>query len=951
MDNIIHELKHDLYNNNFKGSIDADVANRIINSTDNSIYELLPQLIVAPYNSDDVELLISTLNLTQFRSLSITARGGGTGTNGQSLTNGIVIDFSKYMTRIISYDDINCTVTVEPGVILANLNQYLKKYDVFFAPNISTANRATIGGMVATDAAGKGSLIYGKTSDHIVNMHFILMNGQRIDTQVDDALEIFKPIISFLNNQDIQQEISKCFKPLSRLLSGYNIKECYQDNSLNLNKLIAGSEGTLGIITQITLKVLPIPKHKTLVAIHYDNLIDAVSDSEFLLSYYPNTIEVVDEKIQSFANSHPSMRDLNKVLLLKDDDKVVSNFVEFIEYDKIILESKTNKFKIALDSRGARYVVINEYDVINKLWSLRSLAVGLAAKINVQAPAVAFVEDAIIPPKHLKNFIREFQLILDNRQLNYAMYGHLDVGCIHVRPGLNLQLESDRKLIRLITEEVFGLVNKYDGLLWGEHGKGIRGEYVERTFGKKLYPILKQIKYIFDPFNRLNPHKLVSNDSVWKIDEVLMRGELDSKIPLEIQKSYNNAMICNGNGTCFNKEDVNVMCPSYKVTNERKHSPKGRAMLVKEWLRALTKNDLQHSKKIAKLAKEALDGCLGCKGCTGLCPTNVSIPDIKSQFYYDYYKVYNKRSFNNFISAYLEHILLYFSTIPIIWNIFVKYFTKNNLFSTVFGFVDLPVFSSTGYLKKELERLNVPLYTEKTNFSEENVVVIFAEIFTGFLDKNVLFATISVFKKMGYNPYVIYPRPSGKALITNGFIEEFKKVASINSNLIKKLNKKNIPVICLENTITIMFNEEYKKFANQTIKVFSLSEFLCLDVYGLLEKFNKQQTSVHSLNLLLHCTEQSLKIEEAKFWQNIFEKILNTKLDFKRLGCCGMAGTYGHEKRHFSNSRRLFKMHWEDTVNDKSYECLVAGYSCRVQIRRLNNISFRHPIEFIDLAL
>ncbi|MFO0320484.1 MAG: FAD-binding and (Fe-S)-binding domain-containing protein, partial [Neisseriaceae bacterium] len=768
--NVLQNFKHELLKQGFKGRVLDDMANRVINSTDNSIYEVLPLAIIQPKSEEDVELLCRIANYEAFQSLSFTARGGGTGTNGQALTSGIVVDMSRYMTRILELNQTEKTIIVEPGVVLSQLNQYLVEYGLFFAPNVSTENRATIGGMIANDSAGKGSLVYGKTSDHILELSCVLIDGSKINIQSLDLQQLAAEIANntklgklsqaILNLvTPVQDEINKKFPTLKRPLSGYNLKSYYDGNKVDLNKIIAGSEGTLAFITKAKLNLLPIPKYKALVITHYASFLDALDNVQFLLRSDPLAIETVDEKVQKSASTLPSWVDLAELMGVMPTENLISNFTEFKEYNKNILDEKLSNLEDYLQKHHIRYKIVQNNDEIKRLWNIRSLAVGLVGKMPGKRKPVAFVEDALVPSYNLRSFVVDFRKLLENYGLDYAMYGHSDVGCVHLRPALDMTVENDRSKVRIITEDVIKLTDKYNGILWGEHGKGYRGEFVEHTFGAILYPILQKIKALFDPHNRLNPGKLVTpymdGKYVTKIDQVTMRGEVDQNIVADFRIKFAESMLCNGNAACFNLDSNNVMCPSYKGTEDRIHSPKGRAMMVKEWLRnrSLFGNYNKKTVDAANSAFNAMEGCLGCKGCSGKCPTSVSIPDLRTKFYSEYYKLYKKFSLKRVILANLEKILIIGAKFPKLWNFIVK----NKLYPSM-GMVNVPLMSIITNLKTILQEYEINIYNNDINSLKqiEHPVVILSDVFTGFLNEQVLIATCKVLKFLNYTPIVIY---------------------------------------------------------------------------------------------------------------------------------------------------------------------------------------------------
>jgi len=936
-----------LLQNGFSGEFHIDKPTRLLNATDNSIYEVMPAAVAIPANFADLELLVKFANQAPFTGVYFCARGGGTGTNGQSLTDGVVIDFSKFMNQIVEFSPENKTITVEPGVILDDLNRFLQPHGLFFAPNVSTSNRATIGGMIATDAAGKGSLIYGKTADHVLGLKMVLADSTIIDTidqnRANSRLSVIESTITEWLTP-LQDEIKKIFPPVKRPLSGYNIRQCYQDGNFNLNYLIAGSEGTLGVIGAAKLKLLAIPKFKRLIVVHYSSFVEALRDAEFLIQFDPLAIEAIDEKVQKSAQSLPNWPQLAK-MLNSEGKTYISNFVEFVADSIDELNAKVAKFQLALDSRAANYVVIEDSAQITQLWSIRSLAVGLAGKMPGKRKPVAFVEDAIVPPHNLANFVADLEAELNRQQLNYAMYGHVDVGCIHVRPALDMQENDDRQQIRPITELVIGLLNKYQGILWGEHGKGYRGEFVPDVFGPVLYPVLCKIKQLFDPDNRFNPGKLTDPNQapLQRIEAIPMRGQFDQHIPGKIQEQFSSAMICNGNGACFNKEPNNVMCPSYKITKDRIHSPKGRATLVKEWLRKKSHSTNDEHKLAADQAFDALSGCLGCKGCTGKCPTQVSIPDLRSNFLYNYYKLYRKRRLRDYLMGHIESILPYAARASFLWRLVIK-----SGLPKLVGISHAPQPGQKS-LTAVLQENKVEIYSSVEQIArfKANPVVIFADSFTGLLDNGVLLATIELTRKLGYTPYVIKPQASGKSLIVGGFLDEFKQNSHKLANLFNPLFAANIPIVSLENTIALMFRDEVKKFATPfNGQVLTLAELVSR--LSAEHDFEISGNSLVKFRILPHCTEQAVAPSEALLWQKIYTKT-GSSVEIKNLGCCGMAGTYGHLQENESNSKGLFALNWKDTATkDDEVINLASGFSCRSQANNLANLTIQHPIEVLN---
>ena len=951
-------LKNRLKQSGFKGDVANDTATRLVNATDNSIYQLMPEMVIAPKDKQDLKILIQVANEEPFKQLKFTPRGGGTGTNGQSLTEAIVVDTSRYMTHILELDEENKCVTVEPGVILSQLDEYLKPFGLHFPPSISTANRATIGGMIGTDAAGKGSLIYGKTSDHIASIEALMVDGTQLESKPinekqlqaivsknDREGRLYSTLHQLLNS--VKDEIQRRFPPLTRALTGYNLKACFSGgDGLDLNYLLTGAEGTLAFTTQVTLKLLDRPRCRSLVVVHYSDFSAALDDAIFLAGFKPLAIETVDDKIQDFSQALPEWLELK--LILSNEEKKINNFIEFVADSQSDLKQKVNALADVLKQNNASFTVVDDEAMINALWEMRSKAVGIAARMPGKRKPIAFVEDVVVAPEHLAAFNQEFRAILDKHHLEYAMYGHVDVGCLHVRPSLDMQDEKDRTLIRPISEEVVKLVQKYHGLFWGEHGKGIRGEFIEVFFGPVLYPILIEIKRLFDPDNRLNPGKFIAlnDEALMRIDKMPMRGEFDQEIKPDLQEKYEKALICNGNGVCFNRDISNVMCPSYKVTNDRIHSPKGRTSLIREWLRRrslkIQDDTFEHQ------VFDAMAGCLGCKGCAGKCPLNVSIPDLNVNFLNTYYKKH-KRSMRERFIAHSESLIPKIANFAAIYNLMIKV----PGFQKVSGLIDAPKIS-TPIFPKALRKNKIPLYRNVDNLklnTAKPAVAILCDVFTTYLEDKqpVFWASYYLLEKMGFQPIILYPYASGKSLSATGCLPEFHECAEHWIKLLNKVFAERIPVIGLESSVSVVFRDEYKKFMNENQNnlqgtVLSLAEFLQQNKSSLPKV---EAASATEFQLLPHCTEQAMNPDDQKYWQDIFTSI-GLSLSVKAIGCCGMAGMYGHLKEQQLNSHKLFDMHWREEVNKSQIITLATGFSCRSQVKRCLQKKVRHPVEVLS---
>jgi FAD/FMN-containing dehydrogenase/Fe-S oxidoreductase len=978
----------------FSGEIRPDFANRLILSTDNSIYQILPQGVVFPRTEEDLVHLFSVANQESYKNITFSPRGGGTGTNGQSLSPGIMIDCSKYMKQILEVNLEEGWVRVQPGVVLDRLNHYLQPYGVFFAPSVAPSNRATLGGMINTDACGKGSRVYGRTSDHILELSWVLSDGtvgcsQKCDRNTLNQLkqqsgrlgQIYRQVEEIVTAK--QDLIAQTFPKIPRFMTGYNLAKVYdqQKQNFDLNRILAGSEGTLAIITEAKLKLSPILQHKQLLAIHYRCFDDALKAAAELLKLEPGAIETIDEKILDLAKEDEIYS------LVKDflGDAKAINLVEFADNNRDRLQEKVNQLTLTIEGdrqqqgKATGYYLAQNPQEINNLWNLRKKGAGLLGNKKGRRKPIAFVEDTAVSPDCLFIYIREFKTLLDQYQLDYAMYGHVDVGCVHVRPALDLKVAEDETLIRELSDQVVALVKKYGGVMWGEHGKGFRSEYTPLFFGEELYQDLGKIKAAFDPDNRLNPGKIVTpygtSAEIVKV-EAPLRGHFDRQVNPIMQSEYELAFNCNGNGLCFNYNPDEVMCPSYKGMNNRIHSPKGRASLLREWLRQLTLTDSTDKKK--KITSKAasfplklwnslskawgvydyshevyagMHGCLSCKACATQCPIHVDIPSLKAQFLELYYTRY-LRSPRDYLFGNSEAIALWQAYAPRLSNTLTQNLLTGWLAKQFLGIVDLPQ-TNTLTLKqllKERQALEFDLNKLSSLSKQEraNSIILLQDAFTSFYESQLVVDTYDFFQKLGYTVYVSPFFVSGKPLQVLGFLENFRAIAQKNAEYLKQLGDLDIPIVGIEPSITLSYRDEYSKIFNSTIslpKIYLLQEFLITQI----DNLPSINTAV-GYYLLGHCTEKTLALNSQQQWQQVFSK-MGLSLTPVSVGCCGMAGMYGHEAEHYQTSQIIYQLSWGKHLSLKPEErqyYLATGYSCRSQVQRLAGWKPLHPVQILS---
>lgn len=947
-----------LLKTNFKGDIEDSYGARIVASTDNSVYQVIPEAIIYPRVADDINIIVTLLSDFKTSGFSIVARGGGTGTNGQSLNKSIVLDTSRYLNKIISLDKESNKVIVEPGVVLDQLNAYLAEFGLFFPPDVSSSSRATIGGMVATDASGKGSRVYGKTSDYIEQMDVVLSDGSDFTVTIKEQSEIKN-----LDKNDLakraqikvfevirknEEKISQIFPKMNRGLTGYNLEHVFKESKFRLSYLLAGSEGTLALTKRLVLRVIPKPRKRALVAVMYSNFEATLDHIPYLLKANPTAIEVLDDKVLELAQKDAIWQDVKKSFGKTSLDKQIKglNFIEVTGDTDSEITKQCAALELIINKTGDDFKIINQIiennpDVIKGLWGIRKRAVGLLGALEGERQPTAFVEDTAVPPEKLPAFIKDFRLVLKKYGLDFGMYGHADVGCLHVRPALNMKKESDQKLIRSVTDEIALLTKQYGGLLWGEHGRGFRGEYSPLFFGDELYPLLQEIKAAFDPNNFFNPGKLATPStelSVTKIDKIPFRGSYDSQIVDKGGDFFQSALNCNGNAACFSWDYSEAMCPSYKATKDKRFSPKGRAAMLREWLRlSANKNDQETLVKLEEECFQSLEACLSCKSCTHSCPIKVDVPELKSHFLESYYSN-RRRPLKDSVFASFEAMSYFLRKLPSLAN----KLSNTTILEKTIGVTALPKYSASlnSGLKK---RHTACLSLERLPTFQEKSVILLPDSFTGSFDTQIILAGYDVMTAMGFKVFVAPILNNGKALHVKGYREKFKKVARQHVSHMKALASTGMPLISLEVVTRLMHRKEYKEVISEALKyeVISIESWLSSN---LPEVKQRQQNIQARYQLLPHCMEQTADKQSYSDWKSIFEKV-GLECETAIAGCCGMSGLFGHELQNKALSENIYQNSWAKHVT-KEKELLATGFSCRCQLHNHGH-EVKHPIEVL----
>ena len=964
---MIEKIKLEEIGNKLSGSLVYDDLHKALYATDASVYRKIPLAVAYPKDEKDLQILIE---FATSNHLTLIPRTAGTSLAGQCVGDGIIVDVSKYFTNILAFDELNKTITVEPGVVRDELNLFLKPFGLFFGPNTSTSNRCMIGGMVGNNSSGSTSIRYGVTRDKVLQIDGVLSDGSLVSFKELTSKEfklktlikslegsIYASIYNELSQELVQQEIKNQFpKPsIHRRNTGYAVDELLdsdlfggKDGSINIAKLLSGSEGTLVFSSAITLQLDTLqPKESVIIASHFESIKESLKATVLAMNHELYACELMDKVILDCTKNNREQAK-NRFFIKGDPEAIL--MLEVSGDTKEEAQKKADELISNLNENNFGYhhpKVVGEN--IKRMFNLRKAGLGLLGNIIGDKKAVACIEDTAVDLNDLPNYIDEFTKIMDKYQQKAVYYAHAGAGELHLRPILNLKKSEDVSLFRKITTETALLVKKYQGSFSGEHGDGIvRAEFIPLMIGEKNYQLLRRIKKSFDPKNVFNKGKITD---AFPMDKSL-RYSIDRKEPevKTIQDFSDNQGIlklaekCNGSGDCRKPASAGgAMCPSYRATKDEKDTTRARANTLREFLTNSKKSNKFNHQEL----KEVFDLCLSCKACASECPSNVDVAALKSEFLYQYQEE-NGYSFRNSMFANNVKYNKIGSLFPSLTNLVLNTF--------------LTKFIMGISLKRSVPKLTSKTlkswYNKQTHSSSKKIIYIFCDEFTNFYDTEIGKDTVIVLKRLGYNPTFIKHPESGRSFISKGFLKEAKVVANKNVSIFKDLITNKRPLIGIEPSAILTFRDEYIRLADDvnSAKIiakntFTIEEFLKNEFEKGNIRTNQFTTEKKSIKIHGHCHQKALSSTHATFSilnipKNYSPTIMNT-------GCCGMAGSFGYEKEHYKISMQV----GEDTLFpkirniSKETEIIASGTSCRHQILDGTNRHAKHPITVLREAL
>lgn len=936
------------------GEVLVDDTNLGMYATDASVYQIWPQLIVIPRHEKDVK---AALKFADQYKLNVLPRGAGTSLAGQTTTDGMVLDFSKYMNQVLELNVEKRWVRVQPGIPRDTLNHYLAAYGLHFAPDPATSSRANIGGMIGNNSSGTKSILYGKTVDHVLELKVLLADGAELvlnncdelefvnrSGQADKEGEIYSRVSELIESH--KSEIETKFPKVMRRVGGYNLDEFIHGYPWNLSKLIVGSEGTLATILEAKLNLVPLPKHKSVCVVHFDEVLDAIFAVEDMLQFKPSAIEILDKTVVDL--SRKNLTTLQHCQFIEGNPAAIL-IVEF--YDDDVQEVMDRPRRMIEDlkakKRGYACPLFPEGSSYNDVWVIRKKGLGLMLGIKGNKKPLPFIEDAGIPINHLHSYIDRVLKVCKQHQTEVAMYAHASVGVIHLRPILDLRLEEDVERFKRIAEDTFQLVKEYGGSWSGEHGDGlVRSPFNKEFFGDELYEAFREIKMLFDPEWRMNPGKIIDAPSM---DKNLRYGKEYKDAPVDTvfhfrrDNSFEDAVhMCTGVGEC-RKTLTGTMCPSFQATREEGHSTRGRANALRLAMSGQIKEGLD-----GKEINEVLDLCLSCKACKSECPSNVDMAKLKSEVRYKYLQKHGLKLRDRLTRDAMSLASMFSGQFAPLINLLQASWLGKAALRTFVGISSnrtMPAYTKENFEKWFHQKRSKPL-------ADKGKVALFADSYIQYHEPQVGKAAVTLLESMGYEVLLAKGHCCQRPCISNGFLDKAKSAGEAAAKSLEEYFQEKIPVLVCEPSCASALSDDLpdllddEELANSMQRHVRPIEFFIADhikSHGV-----PSNVGLKSDNLLLHGHCHQKAIYGTKSLHTIFNSFEGVNLQEPDSGCCGMAGSFGYEKEHYELSQKIGERVILPAVRDASSDTaiLASGFSCRHQIEHFTN---REPIHWLEI--
>ncbi len=934
-----------------EGDLLFDAFSRGRYSTDASIYQIMPLGVVRPKSIADVQ---AALAIAKAHGVPVIARGGGTSQNGQPIGSGLVIDFSRHLNQTRNYDPTTGTITVEPGMVLERLNTQLRSDGWFFPVEPSTASRCTIGGMTANNSCGARSIHYGKMVDNVASIDALFYDGDPFTfgphTRVNEreaserqtnqrAGTLAFKMLSIGNAQ--RDEILRVFPKVQRRVGGYNLDALIEAEP-NLARLLVGSEGTLAVSTAISLKLSRLPKHRVMGVCHFPDFRAAMETTRHLVALGPVAVELADRNVLELGADIPLFRRILADITKGQPDCLL--LVEFAGEDLEVLKRNLKRLDQCMGDLGFPDAVVEVVEPARQrsIWEMRESCMNIMMSMKGEGKPISFIEDCAVPLEHLADYTSAITDLFSRHGTRGTWYAHASVGCLHVRPILNIKSEDGVKAMRAIAEEAVELVRGFKGSYSGEHGDGIsRSEFIAPMFGPRLTAAFGEVKTAFDPHFQLNPGKIV--DPLRFDDRALMRyfPEYRATAPAATALDWSEwggfagaVEMCNNNGAC-RSHAAGVMCPSWRATRDEIHVTRGRANTLRLAMSGQLGPDALTSPEMA----EALDLCVGCKGCKRECPTGVDMARMKIEVLH---QVRQKRglSVRDRLIAYLPRYAPFASSLRAILNLRDRFPGAARLSQTLLGLSaqrTLPVWCNPW---DEPGRPASPGDVSGDGLD----IVLWGDTFNRYFEPENLAAAHRVLTAAGYRIHHVTPvegaRPlcCGRTFLASGLVAQARAEASRLIETLLPFVARGARIVGLEPSCLLTLHDEALALGiGADAKLLAGAAFLLEDVLAADLASGKVRLDLDDqcgrvAHLHGHCHQKAF--ERMGAVEALLRRIPGLDLRPIESSCCGMAGAFGLEAGHHDVSLAMAELSLFPALRKAGPQDLIIadGTSCRHQI-------------------
>ena len=949
-----------------EGEVRFDRISRALYSTDASVYQIEPLGVIVPRTRDDV---VRAVEIAARHRVSITARGGGTSQAGQAIGAGLQLDTSKYLNRILEVNVAERWAWIEPGVVLDELNAQLKAHGLRFAPDISTASRATVGGMIANNSSGARSVLYGKTIDHVLEQHVVLSDGSVAHFRPLSPSELNAACAGatleaacYRTVRDVaaacKEEIDRRFPKVLRRVGGYNLDEFVDPSRpFNLAKLIVGSEGTLGLVVAAKINLVPLPAAKAVLTIEFEDLLDALAATPLVLRHRPSAVEVMDRFILDHAKESAVLDALRRGILQTDPGALLC--VEFYGDRAEDLPPRLEALERALAASGYHCQwrrAIAPADQA-RIWSFREASLGLSMAMKGDDKSLSFVEDTAVAPEKLRDYIDRFLQIVRGHGTVAGVYAHASVGCLHVRPVVNLKTADGVRKFESIANDIADLVLEFGGALSGEHGDGlVRGAFTEKMFGPVLYDAFRTVKRTFDPGGLFNPGKIV--DTPPMTSNLRYGAGYETPNPATFfDYSEHGGMaraveMCSGLGVCRKTLD-GTMCPSYMATREEKHSTRGRA----NTLRLAMAGRLGESGLGDHDVHDVLDLCLECRACKAECPVGVDVARFKSEFLAGYWQRHGM-PLRTRVIGHVHALSKWGSRFSPIANAAARSGIGRWMNEQLLG-IDRrrtpPKFARETFARRFARRAPV----QQSAIRNPQTAILFNDTFTNFNHPEVGIAAADVLQAAGVGVRLAAHGCCGRPLISQGLLDEARAAAQVNADALFEAASRGERIVFLEPSCLSAVREDAPALLRGEPQ---RKARIVGDACVLFEDYVEQEWKAGRIHLDLkagpptvllhgHCHQKAMGLLPST--RALLARIPASTVVDLDAGCCGMAGSFGYAKEHYEVSRQIGERRLLPAARGMApgAALVASGTSCREQVAHFTGVKAVHPAQLLHALL